>query len=490
MDQRDVNSPMEPNPTGPSSADAVAATVADTGISTSGVGEGRKTWRVGTLVYSSSGLVALFCWLLWGDFAWSMKERGVMAIFQVLLTQHEASNTTMAVLLAVIPAVLGLFLVPIASYMSDRHRSPRGRRIPYLLATTPVAAIAIAAVAFSPALGAAAHQWLGPRSPGLHQMALIFLGTFWIIFEIATVIANSLFLAFVNDVVPQTLLGRFFGLFRMVSLLVGIVFNFWLFEYAEEHYIGLFLIIAGIYGIGFTSMCYKVKEGEYPPPPPAPPGQKPRGMIKRFMDATRVYFSECYTHPYYLWIFLALGVAMVTFAPINYFSVPYAMKLGISMKHYGAFAALTYLISMVLSYFLGALADRFHPLRVGVLTLLLYAVATVFCSFIIQGFWTFAVALVTHGVLSGTFFTVISSLPQRLFPSARFAQFASASNIVHALLNIVGIFAVGRVLDYLDSDYSYTFLFSGSLGFTGTLLLIVVHKHFVAHGGVKNYVAP
>lgn len=27
-----------------------------------------KTWKAGTLVYSSAGLAMLFFWLLWGDF--------------------------------------------------------------------------------------------------------------------------------------------------------------------------------------------------------------------------------------------------------------------------------------------------------------------------------------------------------------------------------------------------------------------------------------
>ena len=44
-----------------------------------------KRWRVGTLVYSTGGLVVLFCWLLWGDFAWSMKDRSIQGVVQLLL---------------------------------------------------------------------------------------------------------------------------------------------------------------------------------------------------------------------------------------------------------------------------------------------------------------------------------------------------------------------------------------------------------------------
>jgi hypothetical protein len=41
------------------------------------------------------------------------------------------------------------------------------------------------------------------------------------------VIANAVFGGLINDVVPPALIGRFFGLFRAVSLLAGIIFNFW-----------------------------------------------------------------------------------------------------------------------------------------------------------------------------------------------------------------------------------------------------------------------
>ena len=34
-----------------------------------------RTWRNGTLGYTAGGLAVLFLWLMWGDFAYSMKDR-------------------------------------------------------------------------------------------------------------------------------------------------------------------------------------------------------------------------------------------------------------------------------------------------------------------------------------------------------------------------------------------------------------------------------
>lgn len=36
-----------------------------------------KIWKQGTLTYTTFGLIALFFWLLWGDFTWAMKDRAV-----------------------------------------------------------------------------------------------------------------------------------------------------------------------------------------------------------------------------------------------------------------------------------------------------------------------------------------------------------------------------------------------------------------------------
>ena len=52
-----------------------------------------KLWTVGTLTYTAAGLTVLFSWLLWGDFAWSMKERSVTPVVQLLLKKFQASDT-------------------------------------------------------------------------------------------------------------------------------------------------------------------------------------------------------------------------------------------------------------------------------------------------------------------------------------------------------------------------------------------------------------
>lgn len=451
-----------------------------------GVSVRPKTWSVGTLTYTAGGLVALFCWLLWGDFAASLKDRSVPAVVQLLLKKFEASDTIAGLLIGSLPAVIGLVVVPIVSYRSDRHRGPWGRRIPYLLIVTPIAAFSMVGLAFSPQLGALLHESLGARSPGLNSSILIFFGLFWTSFEFASIVlAGSLIGALINDVVPQPVLGRFFGLFRALSLIAGMIFNYWLLGKAETHFIWVFLGIGLLYGVGFTVMCLKVKEGGYPPPPPVKPG-----VAGGFFTAAAQYFRESFTKPYYLWVFAAINLTWMAFVPVNLFGVFFAKSVNMNMDTYGKIWAFTYLISLVMAYVLGWLADRFHPLRVGMVVLAAYMLATLWGGLFAKDARTFAFALVATGMLSGTWQTATASLPQRLFPHSSFAQYSSAMGIVGGFCNVLLPPLVGRFLDLTHHVYRYTHLVASGIALLALLTSFVLYRKFVALGGPKAYVAP
>lgn len=438
-----------------------------------------KKWSVGTLSYTVSGVVTLFCLLLLGDFANSIKERSIFQIVQLMFKTYGASDFFNGLLMVSLPCAFGLILGPVISYRSDRCRSRWGRRLPYLLLTTPIAALAIVGFAFSPTLGKAAASFLGTQE---NPTILLLLGVFWAIFEFATVISVALFGALVNDVVPEKLLGRFFGLFRAIALLAGILFNYWFLGYAQSHYFWLFIVIAAIYAGGFMLMCLKVKEGEYPPPE--------EHKKKGFFNAAKIYFSECYSNPYYLLVFAFLTFAGLTFAPVNSFSMFYAQSLHVPMDHYGKYLAITYLISLFAAYFLGVLADRFHPLRTGLLAIGLYGTAALISWLTVSEEMTFAIAFIGHGVLSGTYFTLTASLQQRLLPRDRFGQFHSAAGIMSSIFYIVAIPLVGKFLDYTGHQYRYVFFWGGIFALLTLITGLYLYKQFNKHGGIDGYQAP
>jgi len=443
-----------------------------------------KRWRVGTLTYTSGGLVVLFFWLLSGDFAWSIRERSISPVVQLLLNKFGASDFFNGLLLGSLPAAIAILVGPVICYRSDRHRGRWGRRIPFLLAPTPFAVLAIVGFAFSPAMGVSLDRALGPLSPGLNACVLALFAVFWTVFELAAITANSVFGALINDVVPEPVLGRFYSAFRAITLIAGILFGWKIFGRAETAYSWVFLFVAVVYGLGFTIMCLNVKEGGYPPPPDSlvePPG---------FWNAVGAYFRESFGQPYYLWFFAAMSVAAMAFQPVNLFGLFYAKHVGMDAGAFGKCLAVTYACSLVLAYPIGVLADRFHPLRLGLASLALYTLVALWGAIFASNQWHFTIAFVVHGVLAGAFFTSTASIGQRLLPKARFAQFASALGIVICIGSLIIGPLSGALLDHVHHDYRFTFLLGGVFAIAAFLLLLVVYREFLALGGPRHYVAP
>ncbi|MBS0633550.1 MAG: MFS transporter [Verrucomicrobia bacterium] len=443
-----------------------------------------KTWRNGTLVYNRAELVTLFCWLLWGDFALSLKDRSIPSLVQLQLQKLEASDTLSGLLIGSLPAVIGLLVLPVVGYRSDRHRGPRGRRIPYLLSFSMLAVVSMVGLAASPPLGQWLHVTLGAHSPGLANGTLIFFSASWTLFEFASIVlAGSLITAFINDVVPHSLLGRFYGLFRALSLIAGAAFNYWGLSWAENHLAAVFLGMAVLYGLGFTVMCFKVREGEYPPPPAPEEENRPSGAVL-------TYLRESFSQSYYWWVFLAIMVSWMALVPFTLFSVFYAKSVQMDMATYGKLWSLTYLCSLVLAYPLGMLADKIHPLRLSAWLMLCYAIATLWAGFFAIDARSFGIALVVQGVLSGGWQTASASLAQRLFPESRFAQLASAMGIVGGVTGIGLPLLVGKILDHSGHVYRYTFLMNSALSFLALAFTLVLWRRFRALGGPQHYVAP
>jgi MFS family permease len=452
-----------------------------------------RIWRTGTLVYTSAGLAALFFWLLLGDFAWSMRDRSVAPMAQWYLNHLGVSSLLFGLLISSLPAALGLVLGPIISVKSDRHRGPRGRRIPFLLVTTPIAASGMIGLGLTPFIARGVHA-LFPGA-GETASAIVCFAVFWTAWEFGTIASKSVFGGLINDVVPKPLLGRFYGLFRAIGLLDGMVFNFWIMGLVPAHFTLILCAIGAFYGITFMWVCLKVREGGYPPPEAGDDngGGIPAGLAgwaRRGVAETRRYCRECFTQSYYLAVFAMLMLAGVTQAPVNVFTIPQARSLGVDMDLYGKHVALSFLISLCLSFFLGWLADKFHPLRVVMATLAGYAAVALWGGLCATTPGTFLAAWVMHSVLGGAYITSAASLGQRLFPHSRFAQFASAGEVFVAVASMVVAPAVGTLIDASGQNYRLTFFAGGLLALGALSCAFYVHARFKKLGGPANYIAP
>lgn len=443
-----------------------------------------RTWRNGTLVYTAGGLAVLFLWLMWGDFAYSMKDRATGTVAALMLKKFDVSDFLFGIIMISFPNFTNIFLCPIVSYRSDRHRGRFGRRIPYLLLTTPFIVIGLAGLGFTPLLARLIRQAVGAEHISYNLTALLVFCFFWIILDFGTTLAGAIFNALATDVVPTEFLGRFFAMFRAVSLGCAFLFNYFVMGYAETHALVIFLGLAALYGIGLFSICLKVKEGEYPPPEEETSGPP---TVK---GAVKTYFRECFSLPYYRWVIMASVVSGFSVVPFNIYGIFYAKSLNMDMDFYGKVSSLICLVSFVLSFFLGWFSDRFHPIRTGMVSMALQTVILFIGGRIATTESVFAWLFLVQGISIMSYNTLMASYAPRLFPREYFAQFNSAMMLINALASVIGAPLVGKFLDLTGNHYPHLFTIGGVIGLCGLGCFVMVYRGYQRYGGDSGYIAP
>ncbi len=444
---------------------------------------GKRLYHCGTLTYTKIGLIHLFIWMLWGDFCYTMMEQLVPTLMPIVLRQHEASNLTIGLLVGSIPAMLNFIINPIVSTSSDRTRTRWGRRIPYLLFTSPFVVLFLILVGWSDQLGAWLHHMAYGENGSPAFVIITMIAVFAVGFQVFNLFVASVFYYIFADVVPKSYVGRFMALFRVVGTAAGIVFSRYILPLADvrEYIPWIFTGVALIYLASFTSMCLKVKEGEYPPPEKI---QKPSvfGMIKK-------YAQECFSIPFYLLLFMGLAINTTSNVCRVMFNLLFAKEtLGLSMGQYGEIMSIIGIFMLFAYIPLGWMVDKFHPLRIFILGGFLIIIANVFGFFWCYDYKTF---YVVSFLISATYVLQgASSLPMtvRLYPGEKYGQFCSANAMIGSIALIVANAGGGAFIDIFG--YRYIFVWDFIFTVIATGLLLAVYVMWKGYGGDRNYVAP
>ncbi len=424
-----------------------------------------KTWRCGTLLYTRAGLVSLFFWILWGDFCLNLMEAVVPIVVPLQLKALSAPNLLMAVITSTIPAFLNMTVCPWVSYTSDRSRSRFGRRIPFLLWPTPFICLFLLLLGFSPELGASLHRALFANASWMTVGAatIVVIGVLMVLYTFFNMFVMSIFWYLFNDVVPIELMGRFLALMRMVGTAAGALFSYFVFPHAETHARLIFLGAAAIYGTAFLLMCWKVKEGKYPPPPTTV--DQRQGVWSNI----KTYATECFTHRYYLLYFLANACFAVGVVNPGGFSIFFSREIGLTLEQLGKVGGISGLVIMLLIYPCGILVDRIHPLRIAILArflmVLLNSVNLIFLFWNFTPKTVFLIFLATNAAylpMCAMLNAADSLMHMRIFPKERYGQFCSAQAMLSAAGCMVGGLVLGGSLDLLKhlhhgSDFAYRY---------------------------------
>jgi len=431
---------------------------------------------VGSLNYTRLGLAMTIFWILLGAFAWALKGRAGQPTAQLLLSDFGESDSASSALVGSVPGLLALIFLPFLGYLSDKFRSPWGRRIPFLALTIPFVAVSMVGLAVSPSVGTYLDRALDWHPSGVQNNVVLCLAVFWGIFAFTDIVGNLIFGALINDVVPSFMMGRVFGAVRALTLLAGVLFNYYFFGQAETDYVPILLGIGFFVIVAIALMCARIREGDYPPVAPRLKGWP------EFIGEAQSYFHECFGSRFYLLLFVGWGLSTTAWNSVNYYSVFFASGF-ITPAHYVDLLTLTYSISLLIAYPIGILADHFHPLRVGIVALALYALATLWSGFFATTPLNFDISFVLHGVLSGAFLTATASLLQRLLPRLKFALFASAAGVMVCLFNIIIGPLAGFVLNTAHHDCRSIFLLSSVQSWLALIAIFVLYRAFLARGG-------
>lgn len=435
---------------------------------------GRTALWLGTGLLS---LLPMYGFLLLGDVAWSAKERAVQELVKAQLREFSQDPLLLNILFGALPAVLSLLIGPAVGAWSDRARTPLGRRIPFLLATTPLLAASLAALAFSQPLAESLLRLGGWNPAQRGQMVIGCMSVFWALFDLFSILSNALFIALITDTVPHSVLGRFFGVFRIVSLATGAMFFYFLFDDGLPGMASdvMLVIAAGFFAV-FGLVCVGVREPAYPPP-----DERPYGLLGRLR-------GEVGPSPWFhALLFAAIGIATICVLPVNVNAYNAIGQFGASRTSYGHAIAITYCISFLLALPLGWLADRVHPLRIGLVTLGLYALSMLGAWLLVGGQVSFLFWLVVHGVLAGSFLTGTAPLLSRMLPREHFSELAALSASVTAIMALILSLGMGAILKWSDRDFRLIFLVAGASAAAGTVLWIgLMRAHSRLSGRVNN----
>ncbi|MCE0483179.1 MAG: MFS transporter [Methylacidiphilales bacterium] len=462
-------------------------------------------YRVGTLSYTRVGLGFLFLWLLWGDFCYTVMQSVTGPIMQLKFQALDASNTEIALLLTSIPTALYSFLNPIISFRSDRFRSRFGRRIPFIAGSLPFLVLFLFALAYGEQIGYWVRDHLGPLTMGIppNQVVILTLGLLLLLFTFFNTFVASTFWYLFNDVVPEFLLARFMSVFRAIGQLSTALYSYYIFPQSSAHSTEIFISAAMLYLLGFGLMCWKVREGEYPPPAPLIDGQTST------MAAVVTYARGTHAFPiyWYLWICTFIGgiAGGAAIVGATTFGLYFYLALGLNLQQIGDINALLGVVVGVMTLGAGWLADRYHPIRVVVIGSFLSLVIVTPMN-LIWLFWQPSPTMAFWVTMVITFGLAAPSMAlggmwdppmlMRIFPRSQFGQFCSTNAVWRSIGGIIGGFMTGIYLDYMkglvgkEKAYFYLPIWALLFGIPSFLLLYRFYLSWKKLGGDEAYIPP
>ncbi len=376
----------------------------------------------------------------------NLGSAAVFALFNTdlpLYLEGYGLSSTLIGLLANERSLVGAFVQPLVGRLSDRTRSPLGRRRPFFLVGVPLMALSLVLLALHPPF------WL--------MLVLMTIGSFFL------AVATDPYLALLADLWPPAQRGRVGGFLGLTSALGAIaitLFSTFLWSKNEPLVFGLTIAIL-LLAFGFT--FFTVREPPVPVAVLPQPTQRPnlgayvRGILQ-YPEAAKLVLAATF-----FWI----GSGGAT---------PYLTLFG---RHaLGAEGGQVFLLPLafVATYALcavpaGRLADRVGKKPVLTAGLLIYGLSALVGSQS-TSIWVATGALALAGVGNAGVATTLNPLLTDLIPQARVAEFLGLGSSIWSLVQPLGSLLAGRVVDTLTPWIGINDAYRGAFVFAGLLIVL------------------
>jgi maltose/moltooligosaccharide transporter len=369
------------------------------------------------------------------------------------LRDYGVPNTLIG-LLANERSIVGALVQPVVGRISDRTRSPLGRRRPFFLIGVPLMAISLMLLAIHPPF------WV--------MMSIITVAAFFL------AVAMDPYMSLLADLFPPSQRGRVGGILGFANALGGIIFLILAKIYWDQYEPVIFALTIVILVVAFGITFFTVKE----PPVPARIGPSQEGQNTKLNP--RQYVKNLMRYPEAAKYVLALTLFWLG----NGGAVPYVTLFGEETLHLTGgdtfLPPIAYLVATVLAVIgAGYLADRISKKVILTTGLLLYGVGAIVGSQS-QDMTQAMLALAVIGLGNAGPAATLNPLLTDLIPRKRTAEFIGLGSAVWSLVQPIGAVVAGLIVDFVthlvgpQEAYRWTFIFAGVMVVMAAIVLQTV----------------
>ena len=241
-------------------------------------------------------------------------------------------------------------------------------------------------------------------------------------------------------------MGRFYGFFRLSSVISGIFFSKFVFPYLESHPQIIYPGGAIFYLAAVFVLCFFVREGRYPAkeiPKKADP------WYIRTADSLKSYGKECFSKSYYWWYYIAgllFGLAGCVNIFINFF---YREGCNLTMQQIGTIGVYVGIVSAVSCFAAGFVVDKIGAFKSVFIAQGAMAVIYIAMGIFMRDYVTSMVFRMVSAVFSSVNAVAGGRILVEVFARSKFGMLASGRNLLISL--VVGFvnYPVGLFSDFL-----------------------------------------